>query len=328
MSQYSPDQQLGSEPSFSFQDEDILNFVIGLDQLDKTENKQPNTSADDNASWGVGSPVSLPPSPPNCGGILAGLSQNSTMSMGEDFVNINDVLSVPNPAIPATVSSSSPVASPIPSTAPVSPAAPSPAPIVKAEEEEPIMEIDPSDLEWMSNTLSANLEPEMLVAGTDDTDSTDSFDVDKALAALCGSSSEAAQIRELGPYANSEEIKCETREARSGRSQYITDEELVELSVRDLNRRLQGLNKSEVQRLKQRRRTLKNRGYAHNCRNRRIMVKEELQTENDKLRTIISELQRKLSHVTRERDQYKQQHLRRSSTTSSSAGSPLSAYRC
>jgi hypothetical protein len=304
MSHFSPDQQLGGEPSFPFHDEDVMNFVLGLD---KPENGDQTCVVDDSASIGPDSPATMPPSPAGCGGLLAGLSQNSTMSMGEDFVNINDVLNmqptVPNPAIPATVSS--PMPSPAPSSAPASPQC-----FVK-EEEEPIMEIDPTELEWMSNSLSANLDPETLVAGTENTDS---FDVDQALAALCSGNVTPTGGEELGEYGST-----------SG-SDYITDEELIALSVRDLNRRLQGLQKGEVTKLKQRRRTLKNRGYAHNCRNRRVMVKEELQTENDKLRTIISGLQKKLSNVTRERDQYKQQHLRRSSTASSPGGSPASFF--
>jgi hypothetical protein len=47
-------------------------------------------------------------------------------------------------------------------------------------------------------------------------------------------------------------------------SDVVTDDELASLNIKDLNRKLKekGLNKDLIEKLKQRRRTLKNRKYA------------------------------------------------------------------
>lgn len=69
----------------------------------------------------------------------------------------------------------------------------------------------------------------------------------------------------------------------------IDDNQLIALSVRDLNRRLHGCPRDMIQRIKQKRRTLKNRGYAQNCRTKRIALRCELEKTN---RHLISERER------------------------------------
>ena len=94
--------------------------------------------------------------------------------------------------------------------------------------------------------------------------------------------------------------------SRSQSSISISDLDLVTLPVRELNRRLQGYQKEEVLRLKQKRRTLKNRGYAQNCRSKRMIQKHELESTNKTLHQQITLLKRQLTAMTRERDFYKQ----------------------
>lgn len=78
----------------------------------------------------------------------------------------------------------------------------------------------------------------------------------------------------------------------------VTDDELVALSVRDLNKRLRNLTKDEKTKYKQRRRLLKNRGYAQTCRTRRIHNQQAKEVENERLKEL-------LQQVTLERNLYK-----------------------
>ncbi|KAL4234312.1 hypothetical protein ACF0H5_005963 [Mactra antiquata] len=88
----------------------------------------------------------------------------------------------------------------------------------------------------------------------------------------------------------------------------LDDEDLVTLPVRELNKRLQGLTKDEIQRLKQKRRTLKNRGYAQNCRSKRMLHKTQLERTNNSLLDQIDALQRHVAVLTREKNYFKQQN--------------------
>jgi len=100
---------------------------------------------------------------------------------------------------------------------------------------------------------------------------------------------------------------------RQNAANSINDRQLVTLTVRELNRhlKLSKLSKSQVQQMKQRRRTLKNRGYAASCRNKRFQKKGELETRRDdelkaieilnkdiiQLKHLINELEEKISEL-------------------------------
>ena len=85
----------------------------------------------------------------------------------------------------------------------------------------------------------------------------------------------------------------------------ITDYEMLTLPIRELNRRLKSLPKAEAQKIRKRRRSLKNRDYATSCRRRRTALKESLQTENQRLKDQLREAKVNLSNAVKERDSYK-----------------------
>ncbi|KAJ8920956.1 hypothetical protein NQ315_015750 [Exocentrus adspersus] len=108
----------------------------------------------------------------------------------------------------------------------------------------------------------------------------------------------------------------------------INDELLMSLTVRELNKRLHGFPREEIVRLKQKRRTLKNRGYAHNCRSKRLQQRQDLEQRNRNLQHELHRLKNELSRVSQERDLLRQrlQLGRFSSANDSGIGSLNSSF--
>lgn len=88
----------------------------------------------------------------------------------------------------------------------------------------------------------------------------------------------------------------------------LDDDQLMSLTVRELNKRLHGFPREEVVRLKQKRRTLKNRGYAQNCRSKRLQQRHELEGQNRVLQSEMLRLRQELARTMQERDAYKQRY--------------------
>jgi len=74
------------------------------------------------------------------------------------------------------------------------------------------------------------------------------------------------------------------------------------------NKRLNGLSKDEINKLKQKRRTLKNRGYAQNCRESKDEEEKRLKVEGEQLQREIAALKTSNKEKRREAEEFKRKY--------------------
>ena len=88
----------------------------------------------------------------------------------------------------------------------------------------------------------------------------------------------------------------------------VGDEELISLETKELNKRVKFLPKSVVQEIKHRRRTLKNRGYARSCREKKMSETNTLQKSNGDLEKELAGKRLELQLMVLERNDWKSKY--------------------
>ncbi|NWH53858.1 MAFB factor, partial [Thinocorus orbignyianus] len=150
------------------------------------------------------------------------------------------------------------------------------------------------DLYWMANSYQ-QMNPEALNLTPED-----------AVEALIGSHQVSQQLQGFESFrAHHHHHHHHHQHHHHSVEDRFSDDQLVSMSVRELNRHLRGFTKDEVIRLKQKRRTLKNRGYAQSCRYKRVQQKHHLENEKTQLIQQVEQLKQEVTRLARERDAYK-----------------------
>jgi len=89
----------------------------------------------------------------------------------------------------------------------------------------------------------------------------------------------------------------------------ITDRDIANLPVQELNKLLRSVPREEAARIRKRRRNLKNRGYSLSCRLRKQREQEDLINENTSLKKKMEDGKWKLLNVWKEKEAYKRKYL-------------------
>lgn len=158
------------------------------------------------------------------------------------------------------------------------------------EEKEDLTNVPILDLNEMPEWMSENQQPQLFCAEAND---------------LPSPSPSVSSFSSTGQYVGYEQQNISEKEA------LFTEQELRELSVKEINRllKVRGLSKQEIDRVKHRRRTLKNRGYAQHSRLRRIETKNNLEEENTNLLKELERVKKQVCSIEKERDMFKSKYL-------------------
>ena len=95
----------------------------------------------------------------------------------------------------------------------------------------------------------------------------------------------------------------------TGDAKEITDEEITNLPVQKLNKRLRNVPWEDAAKIRKRRRNLKNRGYSLSCRLRKQREHEDLINENNLLKKQLEDGKCKLLKVWKKKEVYKRKYL-------------------
>ena len=82
----------------------------------------------------------------------------------------------------------------------------------------------------------------------------------------------------------------------------LGDGKLEKMTIKELNKYIQGIPKQQAQKIKNRRRILKNRKYALKCRLKTVQKRTKMAEENKSLEKRISAAKEELKTVTKQRD--------------------------
>ena len=82
----------------------------------------------------------------------------------------------------------------------------------------------------------------------------------------------------------------------------LSDGKLEKMTIKELNKYIQGIPKQQAQKIKKRRRILKNRKYSLKCRLKTVQKRTKMAEENKSLEKRISAAKEELKTVTKQRD--------------------------